>query len=181
MAGIWIQTRCGFRICIIFSNIVFELDLNLKNLNHFTLTGYLEKTLKWLNSSFDSTKLCLSGLDFKKFQMTLTRQKWLGHIRDTVLSRNSPAWPAYAKPQTIFWCQAKFLTWQISDFRPSAHAQSNFPDQKFCLHFRCVGERDSRWFISQALCLCYCSNQVCVLTVVRTHDIDNCLLNIFAW
>jgi len=38
VAGIWIQTKFGFRICIILCNIVFGLDLNLKNLNHFSGT-----------------------------------------------------------------------------------------------------------------------------------------------
>ena len=33
----FIYTRFGFRICIIFCNIVFGFDLNLKNLNHFTV------------------------------------------------------------------------------------------------------------------------------------------------
>ena len=36
VARIWIKTRFGFRICIIFCNRVFGLDLNLKNLNYFT-------------------------------------------------------------------------------------------------------------------------------------------------
>jgi len=35
-AGIWIWTRFGLRPCIIVCNIVFGLDVNLKNLNHFT-------------------------------------------------------------------------------------------------------------------------------------------------
>ena len=32
----WISTRFSFRICNIFCNIVFGLDLNLKNFDHFT-------------------------------------------------------------------------------------------------------------------------------------------------
>jgi len=40
-----ICTRFGFRICIVFRNIIFGLDLNLKNLNHFGVWKRLKGTV----------------------------------------------------------------------------------------------------------------------------------------
>jgi len=106
---VWIETWFGFRICIIFCKVVFDLDLNLKNLNHFTGIWKRLKFTVWVPlpwSLYANTKL---NHDKVSVYCALLTPKWRQSLRS----------PSMQVGET--WClkySRARLEWQNRKFPP---------------------------------------------------------------